>query len=116
MTDEANIYPEVGADFASHDAVNHSEKEYVRYWNEVTNKTRPDGKPLVETTTITTNTVEGCYSIYKRGMKGIYQHALKSTFTATSQNLTSVIPTVSPWALTTGNARTLPSRVLPASV
>jgi transposase-like protein len=74
MTDEANIYPEVGADFASHDAVNHGEKEYVRYWNEVTDRTRPDGKPIVETTTITTNTVEGYYSIFKRGMKGVYQH------------------------------------------
>jgi transposase-like protein len=74
MTDEANIYPEVGSDFASHDAVNHGEKEYVRYWNEVTDKTRPDGKPIVNTTVITTNTVEGYYSIFKRGMKGIYQH------------------------------------------
>ncbi len=33
MTDEANIYPEVGADFASHGAVNHSEKQYVRFSN-----------------------------------------------------------------------------------
>jgi hypothetical protein len=54
--------------------VNHGEKEYVRYWNEVTDQVRPDGKPVVETTTITTNTVEGHYSIFKRGMKGIYQH------------------------------------------
>jgi hypothetical protein len=61
-------------DFASHDAMNHTEKEYVRYWNEVTDKTRPDGKPHVETTTITTNTVEGYYSIFKRAMKGVYQH------------------------------------------
>ena len=74
MTDEATIYPEVGAEFASHDAVNHSKDQYVRYWNEVTDKTRPDGKPHVETTTITTNTVEGYYSIFKRGMKGVYQH------------------------------------------
>jgi len=37
-----------------------------RYWNEVTDQTRPDGKPIVETTTITTNTVEGYYSIFKR--------------------------------------------------
>jgi hypothetical protein len=61
-------------EFASHDAVNHTEKEYVRYSNEVTNETRPDGKPRIETTNITTNTVEGYYSIFKRGMKGIYQH------------------------------------------
>jgi transposase-like protein len=55
MTDEANIYKEVGREYASHDAVNHSAKEYVR------------GE-------ITTNTVEGYYSIFKRGMKGVYQH------------------------------------------
>jgi len=74
MTDEARHFMEVGAEFKSHDAVNHGEKEYARYWNEVTDKTRPDGKPHVETTTITTNTVKGFYSIFKRGMKGIYQH------------------------------------------
>jgi transposase-like protein len=74
MTDEARHYMEVGREFASHDAVNHGNDEYVRYWNEVTDKKRPDGKPIVETTTITTNTVEGYYSIFKRGMKGIYQH------------------------------------------
>jgi transposase-like protein len=74
MTDEARHYMEPGREFASHDAVNHGEKEYVRYWNEVTKKMRPDGKPIVETKTITTNTVEGYYSIFKRGMKGIYQH------------------------------------------
>jgi transposase-like protein len=74
MTDEARHYMEPGTEFASHDAVNHTEKEYVRYFNEVTDKTRPDGKPLVVTTTITTNTVEGYYSIFKRGMKGVYQH------------------------------------------
>jgi transposase-like protein len=74
MTDESNIYPEVAAEFAGHDTVIHSEKQYVRYWNEVTNKTGAGGKPVVETTTITTNTVEGYYSIFKRGMKGIYQH------------------------------------------
>ena len=70
MTDEARHYMEVGREFESHEAVNHGEKEYVRYWNEVTDKTRPDGKPVVDTTTITTNTVEGYYSIFKRGMKG----------------------------------------------
>jgi transposase-like protein len=74
MTDEARHYMEPGRDYASHEAVNHSEKEYVRYFNEVTDKTRPDGKPLVVTHTITTNTVEGYYSIFKRGMKGVYQH------------------------------------------
>jgi transposase-like protein len=55
MTDEARHYMEPGREFASHDAVNHSAYEYVR------------GE-------ITTNTVEGYYSIFKRGMKGVYQH------------------------------------------
>ena len=72
MTDEARHYMEAGAEFKSHEAVNHTDKEYVRYWNEVTDKTRPDGRPVVETTTIITNTVEGYYSIFKREMKGAY--------------------------------------------
>ncbi len=67
MTDEARHYMEIGREYESHDAVNHSKDEYVRYWNQVTNETRPNGKPLVVTTTITTNTVEGYYSIFKRG-------------------------------------------------
>jgi transposase-like protein len=55
MTDEAPVYKEVGREYDSHDTVNHSAYEYVR------------GE-------ITTNTVEGYYSIFKRGMKGVYQH------------------------------------------
>ncbi|HJR55303.1 MAG TPA: IS1595 family transposase [Rhizomicrobium sp.] len=55
MTDEASVYPSVGAHFADHQTVNHSKYEYVRG-------------------TTTTNTVEGYFSIFKRGMKGVYQH------------------------------------------
>ena len=55
MTDEARHYMEIGRGFESHEAVNHSKEEYVRG-------------------DITTNTVEGYYSIFKRGMKGVYQH------------------------------------------
>lgn len=58
MTDEANQYKAVGREFASHDAVNHGQEEYVR---------RDDSR-------IHTNTVEGYYSIFKRGMTGVYQH------------------------------------------
>ena len=61
MTDEHASYKKVGTEFASHDAVNHGKDEYVRYWNEVTGPMQPDGKPIVETTVITTNTVEGCF-------------------------------------------------------
>jgi hypothetical protein len=45
----------LGREFAKHEAVNHSEKEYARG-------------------DVTTNTVEGFFSIFKRGMKGVYQH------------------------------------------
>jgi hypothetical protein len=51
-TDEGVWYNQVGAHFLSHDTVNHSRYEYAR-------------------DDITTNTVEGCYSIFKRGMKGV---------------------------------------------
>jgi transposase-like protein len=54
-TDEAIHYRGVGREFASHEAVVHSRKEYVRG-------------------DVHTNTVEGYYSIFKRGMKGVYQH------------------------------------------
>jgi hypothetical protein len=55
MTDEARHYMNVGGAFASHGAVHHAAKEYARV-------------------DISTNTVEGFYSIFKRGMKGVYQH------------------------------------------
>ncbi len=59
MTDQGASYPVVCEPFASHDTVNHAKDEYVRR----------EGDNL-----ISTNTVEGFYSIFKRGMKGIYQH------------------------------------------
>jgi transposase-like protein len=55
MTDESMIYRRIGREFAEHSAVHHYEKEYVRG-------------------DITTNTVEGAFSIFKRGMRGVYQH------------------------------------------
>lgn len=54
-TDESKLYTRVGADFAAHETINHSAKEYARG-------------------DVTTNSVEGYFSIFKRGMKGIYQH------------------------------------------
>jgi transposase-like protein len=55
MTDEWKVYKNLAGEFASHEAVNHSIKEYVRG-------------------SVTTNTVEGYFSIFKRGMRGVYQH------------------------------------------
>jgi transposase-like protein len=59
MTDDAATYYEKLDQFADHQTVNHSTDEYVRYEN---------GEA------IHTNTVEGYFSIFKRGMKGVYQH------------------------------------------
>jgi transposase-like protein len=59
MTDDADTYYNKLDGFAGHGTVNHSAKEYVRY-----------GGPFP----IHTNTVEGYFSIFKRGMKGVYQH------------------------------------------
>jgi transposase-like protein len=58
MTDEHNAYTKVVNHFAGHGTTNHSAGEYVDY-----------GDP-----TIHSNTVEGYFSIFKRGMKGVYQH------------------------------------------
>jgi transposase-like protein len=55
MTDEASWYIKAGKEFTSHESVNHRAEEYVR------------GEAH-------TNTIEGYFSIFKRGMKGIYQH------------------------------------------
>jgi transposase-like protein len=58
MTDEAKHYRAVGKEFAGHSTIHHTRGEYVD----------------PEDATIHTNTIEGCFSIFKRGMKGIYQH------------------------------------------
>jgi transposase-like protein len=55
MTDEAHHYKKIGETFASHGSVAHGKHEYVRG-------------------NVHTNSIEGFYSIFKRGMKGVYQH------------------------------------------
>lgn len=54
-TDEALRYVKMGKAFAGHQVVNHSKGQYGLGDH-------------------TTNSVEGFYSIFKRGMKGVYQH------------------------------------------
>lgn len=61
MTDEASYYAQLGAHFAGHSFTRHGAGQYVDYEN-----------PLIHT-----NTIEGAFSIFKRGMKGIYQHCGK---------------------------------------
>jgi len=58
MTDEARMYSKIGREFAEHGTTLHGSRCYV-------DRNDP---------TIHTNTVEGAFSIFKRGMKGVYQH------------------------------------------
>ncbi len=58
MTDESKVYTKAGDHFYAHGTTNHSAGQYVDY----------------EIPAIHSNTVEGYFSIFKRGMKGVYQH------------------------------------------
>lgn len=55
FTDESRLYIKVGAEFGEHQTVRHVAKEYVRG-------------------VVHTNTIENVFSVFKRGMKGVYQH------------------------------------------
>lgn len=54
-TDESLLYKTVGAEFAAHETTKHSAKEYVRG-------------------DVHSNSVEGYFGLFKKGMKGVYQH------------------------------------------
>ena len=55
MTDEHKKFRKIDKQYASHQSVNHGAKEYARG-------------------NVNTNAIEGVFSVFKRGMKGIYQH------------------------------------------
>ena len=55
MTDEAGQYAGLKKHFTGHEFVSHGKGEYVRV-------------------DVHTNTLESFYSVFKRGMKGVYQH------------------------------------------
>ncbi len=57
-TDEGGHYLHIGKEFAGHGVVRHGKEEYV-------------------VGEVHTNTIEGYFSIFKRGMKGVYQHCGK---------------------------------------
>ncbi|MBK8197339.1 MAG: IS1595 family transposase [Acidobacteria bacterium] len=61
LTDQANMYRGIGREFSGHKSVNHGIGEYV-------SQSEPD---------VHTNTVENYFSVFKRGMKGTYQHCGK---------------------------------------
>lgn len=54
-TDESRLYTTTGEEYAKHETVNHSRNEYARG-------------------TVHTNTIENVFSVFKRGMIGVYQH------------------------------------------
>ena len=58
MTDEAGQYQKLGPEFAEHGFVRHAQGEYGRG-------------------DIHTNTIEGAFSIFKRGIKGVYRRCGK---------------------------------------
>lgn len=60
MTDELRASRRIGQRFAGHDAVNHGEEEWAR--------------KLADGVKAYTNTVEGFFSILKRGIYGCYFH------------------------------------------
>ena len=59
MTDEAGQYGPMGKEFADHSIVKHERYQFV-------------------SGAAHTNTIEGFFSIFKRGMKGVYQHCSAS--------------------------------------
>jgi len=65
MTDDARLYRKIAKQFAEHLTVNHSQDEYVR----------GDAH---------TNTIEGFFSVFKRGMNGVYQHCNSTSATTTA--------------------------------
>lgn len=61
MTDQFVAYKHLGWNFAAHGVVDHSKDEYVSKLDR----------------NVHTQTIEGYFSIFKRGMKGVYQHCSK---------------------------------------
>jgi hypothetical protein len=58
-TDESRLYTIPGKDFDTHRTVNHGAREYARV----------EGDKVVHS-----NTIENVFSVFKRGMIGVYQH------------------------------------------
>ena len=58
-TDSSRLYTRTGEEYAGHKTTNHAAGEYVRYEDGVA---------------IHSNTIENVFSVFKRGMVGVYQH------------------------------------------
>lgn len=55
FTDESRLYTKTGQEYAKHETVKHSAGEYARG-------------------NVHTNNIEGYFGVFKKGMKGVYQH------------------------------------------
>lgn len=58
-TDASSLYKGIGKEFAEHETVRHSMGEYVRY---------------TDNGAVHNNACESYFSVFKRGMRGVYQH------------------------------------------
>ena len=58
-TDSSRLYTRTGEEYAGHKTTNHAKGEYARREGDVV---------------IHSNTIEGVFSVFKRGMVGVYQH------------------------------------------
>jgi transposase-like protein len=58
-TDSSRLYTRTGEEYATHRTTNHAKGEYVRREGDVS---------------VHSNTIEGVFSVFKRGMVGVYQH------------------------------------------
>ncbi|WP_127599971.1 IS1595 family transposase [Nitratireductor alexandrii] len=58
-TDSSRLYTVTGTEYASHKTTNHSAGEYARREGDVV---------------VHSNTIESVFSVFKRGMTGVYQH------------------------------------------
>ena len=58
-TDSSRLYTRTGEEFASHKTTNHAAGEYARREGDIV---------------VHSNTIEGVFSVFKRGMIGVYQH------------------------------------------
>jgi len=58
-TDSSRLYTRTGEEYADHKTTNHAKGEYARREGDVV---------------VHSNTIEGVFSVFKRGMIGVYQH------------------------------------------
>lgn len=58
-TDSSRLYTKTGEEYAAHRTTNHAKGEYARREGDVV---------------VHSNTIEGVFSVFKRGMIGVYQH------------------------------------------